>query len=240
VRARAGPDDPSENRQARMPKAHASFLRIPHSRSRVFFFLSAASAGPPARIRPRGSHARRPAPGAPRHRCLSCPYLLSRSVSRFYLSPNLPLISPIQWLLDAVTSPLVYVTVGIAVGVRVVGTSESMSTVVALSALPVVGLSVLARTPAGAALQAAATAKAEASRAGEQQRLRDRAAARASRRAEQFVTTPHFSRALTRLFSSFAARFTVPAVPSGSALCRTTLTPRTWTGAWWAIAALTR
>ena len=85
-----------------------------------------------------------------------------------------------QWLLDAVTSPLVYVTVGIAVGVRVVGASDSMSTVVALSALPVVGLSILARTPAGAALQAAATAKAEAARAGVAAREAARVAARAA------------------------------------------------------------
>jgi light-harvesting complex II chlorophyll a/b binding protein 7 len=93
---------------------------------------------------------------------------------RFLLLPHK------QWALDAITSPLVYVTVGIAVGVRVVGASDSVSTVVALSAFPVVGLSILARTPIGTALQAAATAKAEASRAGVAARDAARAAARAA------------------------------------------------------------
>jgi hypothetical protein len=88
---------------------------------------------------------------------------------------------PRQWALDAVTSPLVYVTVGIAVGVRVVGTSESVSTVVALSALPIVGLSVLARTPFGRALQDGVTARAAELRAAAETRERERAAARAAR-----------------------------------------------------------
>lgn len=77
-------------------------------------------------------------------------------------------------LAEAVSSPLVYVTLGIAVGVKVVGASDSVATVVGLSALPVVGLSLLARSPAGVALQAGVAAGAPA-----------RAAARVAARARE-------------------------------------------------------
>lgn len=83
-----------------------------------------------------------------------------------------------QWLLDAVTSPLAYVTLGVAVGVRVVGASDTVQSVVLLSALPVVGLSVLARTPAGLALQAGLAQGAEERRAAKERVAAERTAAR--------------------------------------------------------------
>ena len=83
-----------------------------------------------------------------------------------------------QWLLDAITSPLAYITVGILVGVKVVGASDSVQTVVALSALPVVGLSVLARTPAGKALQESLTAGEVQREAARTKQLAERAVAR--------------------------------------------------------------
>jgi len=85
-----------------------------------------------------------------------------------------------RWLLDAVTSPLVYTTIGIAVGVRVVGADDSLQTVVGLSALPVVGLSILARTPAGKALQELLVADAPAREAARAAREAARAQARLS------------------------------------------------------------
>lgn len=84
-----------------------------------------------------------------------------------------------QWALDAVTSPLAYVTIGILVGVRVVGASDSVQTVVGLSALPVVGLSVLARTPAGQQLQNSLLAGAPEREAARLAQAAERAAARA-------------------------------------------------------------
>jgi light-harvesting complex II chlorophyll a/b binding protein 7 len=71
---------------------------------------------------------------------------------------------------------LVYVTLGIAVGVRVAGTDDSVSSVVALSALPVVGLSILARTPAGLQLQAGLASS-------KPQREADKASTKAARAA---------------------------------------------------------
>ena len=47
-----------------------------------------------------------------------------------------------------------YVTLGIVVGVKVVSSSETASTVIGLSSLPINGLSILARTPFGRSLQA--------------------------------------------------------------------------------------
>jgi light-harvesting complex II chlorophyll a/b binding protein 7 len=70
------------------------------------------------------------------------------------------------------------VTLGIAIGVRAVGTDDSVSTVVGLSALPVVGLSILARTPWGKSLQTSLDAGRPEREAAKVRAAADRAAAR--------------------------------------------------------------
>lgn len=104
------------------------------------------------------------------------------------VSPTKPQVPPAsdesfslqQLLVEAISSPLVYVTLGIAVGVKVIGANDSVASVVGLSALPVVGLSVLAKTPFGRGLEDGLKASKAERRAASERALSAQAAARAA------------------------------------------------------------